>query len=125
MLPKMGKKFPNRDVKGSSALSYARAVSRALRLELGDRHQAIKTVMRWTGACERTAKSWLLGERGPAGEHLILLLRNSDAVLEAVLRLAERQLSASAVDLLQARAALREMLQRFDDLLERRGSIGS
>ena len=82
MLPKKGKEFPKRDGKGSIALNYARAIATALRAELGDTHQAIKTVMGWTVACERTAKNWLAGTRGPAGEHLILLLRNSDTVLE-------------------------------------------
>ena len=75
--------------------------------------------MGWTGACERTAKNWLAGTRGPAGEHLILLLRNSDTVLDAILRLSERQASSRALDLFEARATLREMLQKFDDLLER------
>jgi hypothetical protein len=74
--------------------------------------------MGWTGACERTAKNWLAGTRGPAGEHLILLLRNSDTVLDAILRLSERQASSRALDLFEARATLREMLQKFDDLLE-------
>jgi hypothetical protein len=74
--------------------------------------------MGWTGACERTAKNWLAGTRGPAGEHLILLLRNSDTALDAILRLSERQASSRALDLFEARATLREMLQKFDDLLE-------
>jgi EAL domain-containing protein (putative c-di-GMP-specific phosphodiesterase class I) len=53
MLPKKGKRFPNRDGKGSAGLSYPRAIAAALRGELGDTHQAIKIVMRWTGAGER------------------------------------------------------------------------
>jgi hypothetical protein len=118
MLPIKGKEFPKRDGKGSTALGYAGAIATALRAELGGTHQAIKTVMRWTGACERTAKNWLSGTRGPAGEHLIALLRNSDTVLEAVLGLSERQASARVFDLVDARAKLREMVQRFDDLLD-------
>ena len=34
MLPKMGKRFPNRDGKGSAGLSYPRAIAAALRGEL-------------------------------------------------------------------------------------------
>ena len=117
MLPKKGKKFPTGDGKGPPALNYAGAVATALRAELGNTHQAIKTVTSWTGACERTAKNWLAGERGPAGEHLVLLLRNSDAVLEAVLRLSAREASSRAIDLFEARARLREMLQKFDEFL--------
>ena len=69
---------------------YREAVAAALRAELGPTHQAIKTAMRWTGASERTVKYWLSGERGPSGEHLILLAQHSDAVLLTVLTLAER-----------------------------------
>ena len=69
---------------------YRKAVAAALRAELGPTHQAIKTAMRWTGASERTAKYWLPGERRPSGEHLILLAQDSDAVLVALLTMAER-----------------------------------
>ena len=69
---------------------YREAVAAALRAELGPTHQAIKTAMRWTGASERTVKYWLSGERGPSGEHLILLAQHSDAVLMMVLTMAER-----------------------------------
>ena len=69
---------------------YRRAIADALNRELGPTHQAIKTAMRWTGASERTVKYWLSGERGPSGEHLILLAQHSDAVLMMVLTMAER-----------------------------------
>ena len=70
--------------------AYRKAIADALRRELGPTHQAIKTVMRWTGASERTAKYWLSGERGPSGEHLIRLAQLSDAVLITILTMAER-----------------------------------
>lgn len=70
--------------------AYRTAIADALRRELGPTHQAIKTVMRWTGASERTAKYWLSGERGPSGEHLIRLAQHSDAVLITILIMAER-----------------------------------
>ena len=69
--------------------AYRKAIADALRRELGPTHQAIKTVMRWTGASERTAKYWLSGERGPSGEHLIRLAQHSDAVLITILTKAE------------------------------------
>ena len=59
-------------------------------MELRGSNHAIKTVMRWTGASERTVKSWLSGTSGPSGEHLIALLQNSDTLLERVLKLAGR-----------------------------------
>ena len=70
--------------------AYRKAIADTLRRELGPTHQAIKTVMRWTGASERTAKYWLSGERGPSGEHLIRLAQHSDAVLITILTMAER-----------------------------------
>ena len=70
--------------------AYREAIADALRRELGPTHQAIKTVMRWTGASERTAKYWLSGERGPSGEHLIRLAQHSDVVLITILIMAER-----------------------------------
>ncbi|WJS85924.1 hypothetical protein [Paracoccus sp. TOH] len=45
---------------------YREAVAAALRAELGQTHQAIKTAMRWTGASERAAQYWLSGERDQA-----------------------------------------------------------
>src|SRR5262245_57451087 len=117
MLPKKGKKFPTQDGNGSAALNYGGAVAAALRAELGDTHQAIKTVMGWTGACERTAKNWLAGECGPAGEHLVELLRNSDSVLTAVLRLAGRRSALATAKLEDARTALVAVLSDLDDLL--------
>ena len=70
--------------------AYREAIAEALRRELGPTHQAIKTVMRWTGASELTAKYWLSGERGPSGEHLIRLAQHSDAVLITTLTMAGR-----------------------------------
>jgi hypothetical protein len=70
--------------------AYRKAIADTLRRELGPTHQAIKTVMRWTGVSERTAKYWLSGERGPSGEHLIRLAQHSDAVLITMLIMAER-----------------------------------
>lgn len=75
---------------------YRTAIAAALRNELGLTHRAVKTAMRWTGASERTAKYWIAGERGPSGEHLIALARNSDIVFDMVLLLADRHDGADA-----------------------------
>jgi hypothetical protein len=118
MLPKKGKGFPKRDGKGGGGLSYAEAIAIALRHELGGTHQAVKTVMRWTGAGERTAKNWLAGARGPTGEHLLSLVRHSHAVLESFLRLAGRESAWATLSLHEARTGLIEMLKNFDELLD-------
>ena len=116
MLPKKGKRFPNRDGKGSAGLSYPRAIAAALRGELGDTHQAIKIVMRWTGAGERSAKNWVGGTRGPTGEHLLSLIRHSDEVLNAVLRLTGREAVLPQTSLRQ-RSGLVKIIENIDKLL--------
>ena len=58
MFPKAGKKLPHRARSGDA---YADAIAEALRTELGATHRATKTLMRWTGASERTAEE--LAER--------------------------------------------------------------
>ena len=66
---------------------YRTAVALALHEELGETHRAIKMARRcsWTGTSERTVKNWFSGERGPSGDHLIALMRHSDAVLYVAL----------------------------------------
>ena len=122
MLPKKGKRFPNRDGKGSAGLSYPRAIAAALRGELGDTHQAIKIVMRWTGAGERSAKNWLGGTRGPTGEHLLSLIRHSDEVLNAVLRLSGREAVLPQMSLHHQRSGLVKIIENIDELLIRDSS---
>lgn len=47
--------------------------------------------MRWTRAAERTVKHWLAGSHGPGGDYLLVLTRESDIVLHAVLAAAGRE----------------------------------
>src|SRR4051794_35442187 len=119
MLPKTGKRFPSRDGRRGSGLTYARAIAGALRGELGDTHQAIKSVMRWTGAGERTAKNWLGGTRGPTGEHLLSLVHHSDAVLNAVLRLSGREAVQPQMNLSEQRLVHLRIIESIDQLLNR------
>src|SRR3979409_919465 len=90
MFPKAGRKIPTA-LSNGRAIAYADSIADVLRSELGDSHRAHKTLMRWTGANERTAKNWLSGVNGPSGEHLLRLIENSDRVFECVLRLSGRQ----------------------------------
>jgi hypothetical protein len=106
MLPKAGKVLPNGAQPDHKLMNpYAVAIREALR------HKAIKTVMRWTGASERTAKNWLAGTVGPSGEHLILLAQNSDRVLLTFLQLAGRRDNLAAKKLVDARNAIAEALE--------------
>jgi hypothetical protein len=115
MLPKKGIVFPN----GEKLGPYTAAIAYTLRNQLGTTHQAVKTVMRWTGAGERTVKNWFAGISGPSGQHLVALIRNSDEVLEVLLLLAGRQQITVAKKLVDTRNKLAEILKQMDLLVGR------
>lgn len=117
MFPKMGKTFPDDDEREVDRLKYQMAVAAALKRELGGSHRAIKIVMRWTGVSERTAKNWLAGSHGPAGEHLVELMRASNEVLAAVLSLAGRGELKIGAGLHDTRETLLQVLEVLDGLL--------
>lgn len=56
MFPKKGKVFPEGTERQNGRKSYTAMIASALRRELGESHRATKTVMRWTGASERSVK---------------------------------------------------------------------
>lgn len=88
---KSGKKLPRANGAALAADEYATAIAKALQRGVGLRGGAAKQLERWTGASNRTVRGWLSGARGPSGEHLLLIARHSDAVLEAMLVLALRR----------------------------------
>ena len=96
--------------------TYAKCVASALRSELGATHQAVKTVIRWTGAGERTVTNWLAGEHGPSGPHLALLAHHSDAVLDAFLNLAGRERLVVDFDIQHLKAELASTLAILERL---------
>ncbi len=116
MLPKTGRVFPSTGPQPGPGLSYPAAIAGALENELGDTHRAIKTAMRWTGASERTIKNWYAGTHGPSGEHLVSLIRDSDAVFAVVLSLAGRDQAISATKLIEAREKLLEISQLISEI---------
>lgn len=117
MFPKKGKEFPNMDCRRTGKAEYALAIATALRSELRQVPNAIKTVMRWTGANERTVKNWMAGTHGPSGEHLIVLAQHSFAVMMAFHQLASRPESVGDPRLGLIRGRLAEVL----DLIDRAG----
>ena len=114
MFPKTGNTFQNTGNKLNSQIEYRDAIWIALTGELGGTHQAAKTTMRWTGVSERTARNWISGTHAPAGEHLVELMRNSDAVLSAVLILAGRREAHAFARLDLVRAELQALLKAID-----------
>lgn len=98
-------------------LDYRLEIAAALKRDLGGSHQAIKACMNWTGASERTAKNWLAEAHGPAGEHLIELMRHSNEVAETVLALCGRREICISLELASLRTALVRMLTTADEII--------
>jgi len=117
IVPKMGTIVHLASPDTEPAADYAVAVAAALRRELGDTRQAIKSARRWTGASERTVKYWFHGSRGPSGENLIALARHSDAVLEVFLNRAGRQNLLGRSRLADAQDRLRDLLVAMHEIL--------
>lgn len=65
----------------------AEQLGEALREELGASRRATKTVMRWTGVSDTTARSWLQGRANPSSLNLVALAAHSSPVLKVILRL--------------------------------------
>lgn len=84
-----GTKVPFVGLDKAESQCLSAAIADALRAELGSRSVA-KTVARWTGVSDRAVKKWLAGTVVPGGDHLVALMRHSDAVLAVVLRAAGR-----------------------------------
>jgi hypothetical protein len=100
--------------------SVAAEIARALHLELGETHQAAKTLMRWTNANERTVKNWMAGSNGPRGEHLVALVKHSDFALAAFLRMAERPYALTASELPQLKQKLQSAIDGIDTCMSRK-----
>jgi hypothetical protein len=113
--PKTGKKFPECP---TGKRDYAMIIAIALQSELGNSHHAIKTLMRWSGAKERTAKNWLSGVHGPSGEHLVSLIRNSDKVFDAVLSQTGRRRTPSHARLASLRDTLQSTAVQLTEILD-------
>jgi hypothetical protein len=114
MLPKTGKRLPRRGARRPERQQLATEIGKALRAELGGTHRTVKTIMAWTCASERTIKNWLDGSHGPSGEHLIDMIRHSDAVYSLVLRLAGREHALAMVRVADLRARLAAALAEID-----------
>ena len=115
-MPKTGRTFPAEGGRRHIVENYAAAIGGALSEELGETHRSIKTVMGWTGASERTVKNWFAGVSGPSGEHLVAIVRHSDAVFTVVMLLAGRDQAVAAKKLIDARETLAAMLEIIVDL---------
>ena len=110
-----GNKLPFLVVESDLSGVYISRLADALRAEVRRPGGSAKAIMRWTGASERAVKGWLGGHRGPSGEHLVALIANSDAVLEAVLELAQRNHQPRA-RLVEALRHLRNAVEALEEI---------
>lgn len=96
---------------------YELAIARALRSEFSSAKASVKTVMRWTGASERTVKGWFAGSFGPSAKHLVLLAASSEAVFACLLKLCGRPPIVQARQLAQVRDLMARTVQSIDSSL--------
>ncbi|MCM0032078.1 hypothetical protein [Sandarakinorhabdus limnophila] len=116
MFPKKGSSFPvGRDALTDS--EFALVVASALKVEFGSTRNGVKMIMKWTGVSDRTAKNWLNGTNAPSGLHLILLARESNAVLKAMMLMAERPEMSLSASVLSLRRVLAETLAALDQIM--------
>jgi len=116
VLHRTGKELPSGSDQDSRT-QYAAAVAASLRQVLESPGISTKTVMRWTGASERTVKGWVAGRYGPRGEHLVALMRSSDLVLECMLSLAGREVVLDVRKLAALREPLRALSRMVGELI--------
>ena len=91
--PKKGKFFPGSSARGvpPRGLTFAQEIAAALTKASAERGIHVKTVAGWTGANERTVKNWFAGTYGPSGEHLLILARHCDEVLDTMIVIMDRR----------------------------------
>ena len=114
MFHKKGNIFHRTHQGAISQAEYREAISAALVHDLGGAGRAAKTITKWTGVNDRTAKNWILGYCGPSGEHLIELMRHSDTVLAVILKLAGRDRVLAEEQVKHFRHELRVVLDSLD-----------
>src|SRR3546814_6102856 len=111
MSPKEGSSFPI----GRAILTdeeFAQVIASALKVEFGSARNGAKIITQWTGVSARTAKNWLSGTNAPSGVHLVLLARESNAVLKALMLMAERPEMSLGASLLSLKRLLAETIDR-------------
>ena len=112
--PKKGNYLPEGRGNGGdgngSENHFASRVASALRRSLDNSRAGVKTVAGWTGANERAVKNWFSGRYGPRGEHLVVLARHSNEVLDAFLEMAGREDLMVTLKLGAAEHAIVELL---------------
>jgi len=110
----MGKELPTQRKRRRTSSPFAVCIAQSLDEELKGSRRAIKTIMKWTGASERTVKGWLAGSNGPSGEHMISLIRCSNRVFKCVMDLTGRKEVIASKELVSLQKRLRDTIVSID-----------
>lgn len=106
---KEGNKFPV-DPSADTEAAFAVVIADALRRDFGSTPAHVKHIARLTGANMRTVGNWLSAKNGPNGASLVVLMRHSNEVTMAVLKLSEREYLQRAVSEKKSLKELRRAL---------------
>lgn len=115
MLPETGRKLP-RNLPRLDGPVLVELLGDALRSELGSSRRATKTVMAWTGVCDRAARNWIGGTGGVTGVHLLQMARHSDTVWHMMLELVAREEAVLGFDIHGVEVALSRALGSIEAL---------
>jgi hypothetical protein len=96
---------------------FAQVIASALKVEFGSARNGTKIITQWTGVSQRTAKNWLSGTNAPSGAHLVMLARESNAILKALMLMAERPEMSLGASLMSLRRSLAETLSALDQVI--------
>jgi hypothetical protein len=116
-----GKTFPSARGRSFSSATFRAAVAAALRKDFGGSPAAVKRVANLLNANERAVRNWFDARNGPSGEHLVMLMFHSAAVLETVLGLSGRSALLHTKLVADARDQVRRLLVMLDDLTDSDG----
>jgi len=116
--PKKGKFFPGSSAGGTPprGLTFAQEIAAALTKASAESGVHVKTVAGWTGANERTVKNWFSGTYGPSGEHLLILARHCDEVLDAMIVIMDRRELLVGHKILDIERRIRELAEALGGL---------
>lgn len=116
MFSKKGNSFPvGRDTLTDA--EFAQVIASALKVEFGSARNGAKIITKWTGVSDRTAKNWLSGKNAPSAMHLVLLARESNAVLKAIMLLADRPEMSVGASILSLKRLLSDTLTALDEMM--------
>lgn len=100
------------------SFSFQAAIADALNQEFGGSPAAVKRVARLINANERAVRNWFDARNGPSGQHLVMLMHNSPAVVAAVLGLSGQSRLVKAKLAADARDRVRQILVMLDEIAD-------